>query len=600
MCLAHGCYTPLRDGGFGDFEGGEFGWECAPEKLEGVAAQALLATGEVVNDDRSGSIRGKQQDLRAVVSKRATAGVQQGERMGKKRKGETRGKDKKRRRRKKNLEKVWLNQSPVSPGMKLVSAELRNVRSGRFERRKVMVDSCSEVSMATRDFLEPICGSLPITVKGVHAVAPSRITGHAGIKVGVGNSAKLVMVHCVLKDSLPGGACLLLSDTDSAKLGLRAGLPSRLDAPMEDVPDLTAYQQWFNRTYGVGQELPLGTIQEDEMDECVVDEEDFVSSGPASVSCASVRQQGVDIPVSSSISSRAPLRARPPLLKKDFEEILSSGAAVPLTPVWEKYVTDFNPHCSVAEATVQHVLQKANSEPFKNATYSVDDIQIGVTASKKACEASGIPGVQPGGVLTLQQARQLRALFVELKDAFASSKVPKKNNAPPVEVELEPDDPAQRYPSKPSHVPPPVFKPQARYYLDKLRVYWLENGLITPRPHSRWASRLHLVGKGAKNGDGLYEDIRVTDDNRGLNKRTLKYKKQMPDGVAMLEKASEPCYCSLFTDVTAAFNGFGVAENSRELFTVYLPAHSSSRKACESDCTSQHHPSDSDPPVGKQ
>ena len=101
--------------------------------------------------------------------------------MGKKRKGETRGKDKKRRRRKKNLEKVWLNQSPVSPGMKLVSAELRNVRSGRFERRKVMVDSCSEVSMATRDFLEPICGSLPITVKGLNAVAPSRITGHAGI-----------------------------------------------------------------------------------------------------------------------------------------------------------------------------------------------------------------------------------------------------------------------------------------------------------------------------------------------------------------------------------------------------------------------------------
>ena len=117
---------------------------------------------------------------------------------------------------------------------------------------------------------------------------------------------------------------------------------------------------------------------------------------------------------------------------------------------------------------------------FPELKATVNDIIIAVDAPLSAMKASGILGWEAGGTLSLDQARVLRALFTELKEAFAANKVPKANYSKPVVVDLTPAAPDRRFPSKPHRVPPPTWAPNARVYLNALRENWEKWGIALP------------------------------------------------------------------------------------------------------------------------
>jgi hypothetical protein len=110
--------------------------------------------------------------------------------------------------------------------------------------------------------------------------------------------------------------------------------------------------------------------------------------------------------------------------------------------------------------------------------YSLDDIRWGVSATQDEITSSGLAGLSPGGVFTIEQARTLKDICCKYKAAFATGKIPHPNKRPPVQVELIPDPPDARWPSKPHHCPAPVWATNARKYLNKLRQFWLREGMI--------------------------------------------------------------------------------------------------------------------------
>ena len=228
-------------------------------------------------------------------------------------------------------------------------------------------------------------------------------------------------------------------------------------------------------------------------------------------------------------------------------------------------------HVDVADANVGKILEDCGDDPFPKVAYSLDDIRWGSTASQEEIDESGLVGVSTGGAFSLDQIRQLKAICEKYKAAFATTKIPHANDRPPVQVELLPDPPDARWPSKPHHCPAPLWAVHTRRYLNKLRQFWLAEDMVVANPYGRWATRLGLVGKGPEDDRRWYKALRTTEDARPVNKQSVPYAYEMPDGPAAVEKASRPCRFSFSTDANAAFNSFRIHEDSQHFFTVWLP-----------------------------
>ena len=193
-------------------------------------------------------------------------------------------------------------------------------------------------------------------------------------------------------------------------------------------------------------------------------------------------------------------------------------------------------HMLLAEAAVRRILDEKEGDLFPSTEYSLKDITYGVDASASEIASSGIEGkLVPGGKLTFAQVKQLQALFQLKAAAFSKSKIPTPNAAPPVKVKLKPDADGGgsggggskfRFgkSSAPSHVPKPVTGEASYQALWKLRLFWEANDMLEPNQHGEWASRLNLVWKGPKDREGLYHDIRSTEDDRPLNSKAEKMK----------------------------------------------------------------------------
>ena len=226
---------------------------------------------------------------------------------------------------------------------------------------------------------------------------------------------------------------------------------------------------------------------------------------------------------------------------------------------------------AVTEANVEKVLRDCNDQPFPVLAYSLDDIRWGSCASQKEIDASGLIGVSTGGAFTLKQVRQLKELCVKYRDVFATGKIPHANGRDPVRVDLIPDPPDARYKSRPHHCPTPGGPQHHRRYLNRLRQFWLDGGMLYRNPYCQWATRVGVVGKGHEDDMQMYASLRATGDDRPINKRAQPYNYEMPDGPAAIERASRPCRYSFSTDANAAFNAFRIHEDSQKYFTVWLP-----------------------------
>ncbi len=72
-------------------------------------------------------------------------------------------------------------------------------------------------------------------------------------------------------------------------------------------------------------------------------------------------------------------------------------------------------HVEVADASNGKILEDCGDDPFPKVAYSLDDIRWGVTALQAEIDDSGLAGVFTGGVFSLEQVRQLKAICVKYK-----------------------------------------------------------------------------------------------------------------------------------------------------------------------------------------
>ena len=226
---------------------------------------------------------------------------------------------------------------------------------------------------------------------------------------------------------------------------------------------------------------------------------------------------------------------------------------------------------AVTEANVEKVLRECDGDPFPEVAYSLNDIRWGSSASQAEIDSSGLIGVFTGGNFTLAQIRRLKQLCEKHRTVFATGKIPHANAREPVRVDLIPDPPDARYPSRPHHCPAPVWAQNHRRYLNRLRQFWVKGGMCYKNPLSQWATRVGVVGKGHEDDQQMYASLRAPADDRPINKRAEQYNYEMPDGPAAVERASRPCRYSFSTDANAAFNAFRIDEQSQQYFTIWLP-----------------------------
>ena len=454
-------------------------------------------------------------------------------------------------------EVLALGTSPITPGTLAFSGMLLNAATGAFNRVRILADSGSEANIVTPNYYADPQPCLPIFIRGIDSAegeVPSSVSEHgfATLRIGEGNSAQDVRFPVVKRDSISQGSVqLLLSAACSRALGLLSGHLSDSSTQINDLRTVTSSSSSVApeilNSIPVSTSFPaalalLGTAFTVPLDRQPISRLSFMER---IADFCSPADQGSASPSSSSTSS-------------------SGGAAmvIPSSQVASVHVTDAN---------IGRIIQARGGNFFPSSDATVDDIIIAVDASQAAIEASGLPGLESGGSLSLGQARILRALFSEMKDAFTANKVPKINNASPVVVDLIPDEPGRRFPSKPHRVPPPTWAPNTRVYLNALRANWVQWGVAVANPHGRWASRIHIVGKGSAADNGDYKDVRPTTDVRGVNTRSTKFACAFPDGPEQVELASRPTRFAFGTDVASAFTGFPVHPDSQEYFSVWLP-----------------------------
>ena len=414
----------------------------------------------------------------------------------------------------------FLNSSPVEKGLLLVKAWIFNWSTSQFVLLTVLVDSGSEVTLASGDIFHQLAQRPPVSISGIASKTSVSLEGEAALKVGYGDCARVIKLRCLHAPSIADGRVSLLVSAWSARaLGLISGDLLPTDTHVSLLPELA----------------------------CTVDAAITAGSGVYGALSA----VGMALPPRAPISSASFLSVAGPKLKQ------ASPCDLPDTGS----VADI----FVAQADLARVLREKMGQPFSSAEYNLDQIQYGVDATPDAIAASGIKGrLIPGGVLSLDQVVELQAVFLEFKDVFATSKIPPPNAAPPVKVKIQPS-------AKPFHVPRPSVNPAQMKLLWALRQFWAANSMIEPNPTGAWASRLHTVWKGHRGKDGLFHDIRVTDDERALNASCVKMAYHMPNGLEELEKAAKKAMVVLSTDVASAFNGFSIHKDSREYFTCWLP-----------------------------
>ena len=459
---------------------------------------------------------------------------------------------------------LTLGSSPITPGTLAFSGMLLNAATGDYNRVRILADSGSEANIATPNYYADAQPCLPIFIRGIDSEegdAPSSVSEHgfATLRIGEDYSTQVIRIPVVKRDSISQGSVqLLLSAAYSRALGLLSGHLPDSSTPINDLRTLTASSSSSSFPPVIPNSSPgstsfpsalalLGTAFACPLDRQPLSRLTFMERVADFCSPA---DHGPS-PSSSSFPSASSSAA-----------LSSAAGATSTSQVAAVHVTDAN---------IGRIIQARGGKLFPTSDATVDDIVIAVDASQSAVSASGLQGLETGGSLSLDQARTLRALFTEMKDAFTANKVPKINNASPVEVDLIPDEPGRRFPSKPHRVPPPTWAPHTRVYLNALRESWVRWGVAVANPHGRWASRIHIVGKGSAADNGDFKDVRPTTDVRGVNTRSTKFAYAFPDGPEQVELASRPTRFAFGTDVASAFTGFPVHPDSQEFFSVWLP-----------------------------
>ena len=459
----------------------------------------------------------------------------------------------------------WLDVPAVTPGTMLYQARLFNFRTNVYDRVRVLADSGSQVNMACSQYYKTEGPCKPVNIQGLHGAKPHSEVGVSILRLGTGSvtlgattgvNDRMLKVHTHLAGQLSNGRVqLILSAATSVQLGLLNGQLESSHSPLRTLPPLVAAVDHHPlRT------VPLWNLRH------AVNAQPSVATGAAVLRASA--------PSAGDWTDHGTDFTRSPLLQREFESRLHGDYdKASFDEQWQPYVLEQTntAHVAISDAIMGHILERCDGDPFPDKTYSLDDITIGVNVSQAAADASGIKGLRTGGVLTLDQARQMRVLLERHRTVFAMKKIPAVNKAPPVKVRLKPDPPDLRYPLRPSYTPPPTFTPNVRIYLDRLRTHWLSGGVIVPNPHGQWATRIHVTGKGPKDHHGEVRAARPTEDDRGLNARVHKNNFLMPNGVDELRRAAIPSFCSVSTDANSAFTAFAVDEESQGYFTFWLP-----------------------------
>ena len=437
--------------------------------------------------------------------------------------------------------------SPVVRKTLVLASEMYNSATGEWDAVRVLADTASEATLGSSAYVHSTGATDAWSLRGINAA--TRATSSGRVTMRVQPDGDIVTLPVLSFGDLAGGNVkLLINATTSKAFGL---VPSDLNSaatPVADLPPLV-----FSADPPLVTATP--TVPTNGRSAQPLVAPGLACARPAMTSALFLDGLMPDSPADGPdpyVTGEGLLR---PLSTGRASSADSAGTANVL----------------LTDANIGRILEDCDGDPFPQTTWTLDDIAFGADATPAQIEASGLPNVSPGGVLSLDQVRELKQIFSDRAAAFATTKIPPLNKAPPVKVVLKPDDPNARYPSRPHHCGPPKLGPNARKYLFKLKEHYLRNDVIFANPHSQWATRRHLVGKGAADDAGLYKGLRPTDDGRPVNARTVPKRYPVPNGPDEVRRASRRCFCSFSSDVNAAFTSFPVDEGSYDYFTTWLP-----------------------------
>ena len=479
-----------------------------------------------------------------------------------------------------------LDVAAVVPGRILLSAYLFHYPTQRFQQAAVLVDSGSEACLADPAFYGEPKKCRPIVIKGVHDKKVYYEESRSLLLTGEGVARRAIGIKVHSIGTISGGLVkLLLSATVAKRLGLISGELCSSNTPVERLPELKAVVDLFHvaATTLTGEHSSsssswssssAGSSSHGETTHA----SDYNAYHEYSSHCDHVDGDATyrldDMPTYQCYSADwcgDPWGVNTRGTASVDAVYVSLAESLVGKTLGEMDLDEAYAH--LADAMVGKSMERQDNNPFPDRPTSLDDIAFGVNCSEEEAKASGLPNLHIGGTLSIAQVRRVKALFEEI-NVFGTSRTPAPVNHPPVDINLQPDEPGPggvRRPTRPVHLPPPTMSPNTHKYFWLLRQDQERQGLLKKNPHSRWATYTHLTGKAPYDDDGVPAKLRDVCDRRPINQRTVPMRYVPSDGRAELERAACPSPFRFSTDALSAFNGFVLTPAASEISTMWLP-----------------------------
>ena len=484
-------------------------------------------------------------------------------------------------------EAVDIDVDAVTPRRTLLMADLYNYRTRSFTRARVLVDSGSEIVLASDDYYGDAHPCPAVSVAGIGSTHALRESGRALIVLGDGDARHAVAVkaHCIGRIGR-GAVQLLLSAAVAAALGLISMPLHGAADPDSLLPELSAHADLdvlYRRATAAppapsasavaavaSATTPCHPLPRSLTPPAPATPATASSSRPSTTATStSVKTPTASVSTTATTSSTATSTSTRPASSGPSASRPGASTATATTSSTAKLLYSMPSHpTATVEAALADVLvgkSMARKDPFPSVSYTVDDVHWGCCESQEAIDRSGIPNVTPDGTLTLDQIRRVREVFLEYPDAWSKTKVPQPVRRAPVEVKLVDG-------ARPIHLPAPSPGPWSHQYLWRMRQFYEPLGVLVEDHFSQWATYTHPTKKEGVDDDGVPLALRPASNLIPVNQRTEKFKYQLPDGREQLEKAAAPSHFKLHTDAMAAFTGFTLSDEASRVMTTWLPA----------------------------